>query len=246
MKALILAAGYATRLYPLTKDKAKALLPIGDKLMIDYLMDNLATIKEIDKAYIVTNHRFAGQFAEWAENRADKHIAIDVVDDGTSTNETRLGAIGDMQFAIEQFGIDDDLLVAACDNFFTFGLEEYGEMFKKYGDDLVMAKTMPDYEERKRFAIAEVDDEYKIVSLEEKPQQPKSDLAVYAVYLYRRDTVKMIKQYLDEGNNPDAPGNFPAWLFHKKPVRVYVFNGECIDIGTVASYDEVCARMTNG
>ena len=243
MKALILAAGYATRLYPLTKDKAKALLPIGGKLMIDYLMDNLATIKEIDKAYIVTNSRFAGQFAEWAEDRTDKRIAVEVVDDGTNTNETRLGAIGDMQFAIEQFGIDDDLLVAASDNFFTFGLEEFGEMFKKYGDDLVMAKAMEDYEERKRFAIAELDADGKIISFEEKPEKPKSDLAVYAVYLYRRDTLKMIKQYLAEGNNPDSPGNFPAWLFTRKPVRVYAFTGECIDIGTVASYEEVCEMM---
>ena len=226
MKAIILAAGYATRMYPLTKDKPKALLPIGGKVMLDYLMDEVATIREIDTVYIVTNSRFAGQFSAWAEEAAARYprLKLDVLDDGTDSNENRLGAVGDIRFVLDHRPVDDDLLVAASDNFFTFPL-------KNMVDDL------------KRFALATLDENARVTALVEKPQQPPTDVGIYALYLYKRETVPLIYQYLDEGNPPDAPGHFPEWLYRRKEVGVYLFEGECIDIGTPQAYKEVCERF---
>jgi glucose-1-phosphate thymidylyltransferase len=236
MKAIVLAAGYAMRLYPLTKDRPKALLEIGGRYMLDYLMDEIASIPEIDEAILVTNSRFSGQFADWAAGRSDLRLPIRVLDDGTDTNENRLGAIGDMQFALNQTGIDDDLLVAAADNLFTFRLNEFVESFRKSGKDTLLAKAMGDTEELKRFAIATLDENGRVTGLVEKPEHPPTDIAVYALYIYRRDTLPLVRKYLEEGNNPDAPGHFPEWLYKRRDVRAYLFDGDCVDIGTPEAY----------
>lgn len=240
MKAIVLAAGYATRLYPLTKDKPKALLDIGGRKMLDYLMDNISSMGCVDEAVIITNHRFAAQFEEWSAKRSEYGFKITVIDDMTTDNDNRLGAIGDIRFAIEHAGIDDDVLVAASDNFFTFGLDELTAEFRRHGCDTIMAKRLGDSEDCTRFAIASLDAQGRVVDLEEKPRKPKSDLAVFALYIYRRDTLPMITQYLDEGNNPDSPGHFPEWLYKRRDVRAYVFEGECVDIGTHEAYSEIC------
>jgi len=243
VKALILAAGYATRLYPLTKDMPKALLPIGGRAMLDYLMDGIVSIPEIDGCVIVTNHRFAEQFRAWANCRSG--IPIEVVDDMTTNNDNRLGAIGDISYAIDRANIDDDVLVAASDNFFTFNLNDYAEAFRQHGRDTLLAGKIDSIEDLRRFAVAVLDENGRVVNLVEKPQDPPSDIAVYALYIYRRDTIPMIKQYLAEGNNPDAPGHFPEWLYKRRDVRAYVFEGECVDIGTVASYNDICEKYSN-
>ena len=247
MKAIILAAGYATRLYPLTKDMPKALLPIAGKAMLDYLFDEITSIHRIDEAVIVSNHRFAAQFEAWAQNAAEKYPALNirVLDDGTTGNDNRLGAIGDMQYAVTHADIDDDVLVAASDNLFSFRLADFVEDYASHGFDTILAQPMEDYETRKRFAIATLDSQNRVLSLVEKPQEPQSDIAVYGLYIYRRDTVPLIAQYLREGNNPDAPGHFPEWLFRRKEVRAYLFTGSCVDIGTVESYHAVCAEYEN-
>ena len=245
MKAIILAAGYATRLYPLTKDKPKALLDIGSKKMIDYLMDNISDVEIIDEVIIVTNHCFAKQFEAWAAQRSTEKLPIKVIDDMTTSNENRLGAIGDMQFAIEQANIDDDILVAASDNFFTFGLDGLVGEFLNHHCDTIMAKHIGDINECRRFAIAQLDANDRVISLVEKPSEPQTDLAVFALYIYRKDTLALIKQYLDEGNNPDAPGHFPEWLYKRREVRAYVFSGECIDIGTPETYAQICKEYEN-
>lgn len=239
MKAIVLAAGYATRLYPLTKDKPKALLDIGGRKMLDYLMDNIASAGCVDEVVIITNHRFAGQFEDWATERLEYGMRITVIDDMTTDNDNRLGAIGDIQYAIERAEIDDDVLIAASDNFFTFGLDGVMSEFRRHGRDTIMAKHVGNTEDCTRFAIAEVDAEGRVVDLEEKPRNPKSDLAVFALYVYRRDTLPMIKQYLDEGNNPDSPGHFPEWLYRRREVRAHVFEGECVDIGTHEALAEI-------
>ena len=239
MKAIILAAGYATRLYPLTLHTPKALLPINQKAIIDYIVEELNTIQEIDAIYDVTNHRFADDFTTWAKTAPGK-TPIEVIDDGTTDDTNKKGAVGDIGFVIEQKQIDDELLVIAGDNFFTYSLQDYVNYYREKGHDCVCVKKWPNPEELKQFGVALLDADGKVLDIEEKPAQPKSDTAVFATYLYKQDTVPLFAEYLAAGNNPDAPGNFPAWLYRRKDVYAYTFSGECYDIGTPESYREVC------
>ena len=244
MKAIILAAGYATRLYPLTENMPKALLPIGNKPMLNYLVDQLATLKGLTEVHIVTNHRFAKHFEDWCA--AQKYaLKFFVWDDGTTNNDNRLGAVGDIKYVLDHADIDDDVLVAASDNFFTFPLTLFEDYFNEYKCDTLLAGYMESIEERRRFAIATFDEEGYVNMLVEKPKDPPSDMAVYALYIYRKDTLPLIGKYIAEGNNPDAPGHFPEWLVKRgRKVRAYRFEGECIDIGTVESYREICERFS--
>lgn len=243
MKAIILAAGYATRLYPLTINTPKALLPIAGRTIMDRLIDELYTIPEIDHIHIVTNHRFATAFEEW-KNAEERKVPVTVWDDGTTDNANRLGAIGDVAFVLKNTEIDDDLLIAASDNLFTFPLKNFTDDFHRHGCDCLLGTKIDRIEDLRRFAVATLAPNGQVLSLVEKPAEPQSNIGIFAIYCYRRDTVPMILDYLEEGNNPDAPGHFPEWLYKKKDVRVYSFEGECIDIGTVDSYNEVCERWT--
>lgn len=245
MKAIILAAGYATRLYPLTRDKAKALLPIGGKPMIDYIVEQMDTVAELDEIYVVTNSRFAAQFREWA-GQAENRVPISVLDDGTTSDENRRGAIGDISFVIAEKQIADELMVVAGDNFFTYSLRDYVAFFHEKGRDCVCVKEWADEKTLSQFGIALLDQDGRVLDIEEKPKKPKSNMAVFAAYLYRRDTVPLFAEYLAAGNKPDAPGNFPAWLYRRKEVYAYAFEGECYDIGTPESYQEVQRLMEEG
>ena len=244
MKAILLAAGYATRLYPLTENFPKALLPIGGRPIADYILDQIDALPDVDQIYVLSNHKYAGAFADWAKDHALKH-KLTVVDDGTANAETRLGAIGDIWFAIEKMHIDDDLLVVAGDNYFTYSLADYEAFFRQKQADCVCVQELPPEENPSRFGIALVDGDGRVTEFEEKPAQPKSRLAVYATYFYQKSTLPRIGQYLAEGNNPDAPGQFPAWLCHKKPVYAYAIDGVCYDIGTHESLQAV-DRMLGG
>lgn len=237
MKALILVAGYATRLYPLTLNTPKPLLEVGGKKIINYIVEQINTVADIDEIYVVSNHKFAEHFEKWARE-LNNPIPISVLDDGTSTEETRRGAIGDIKFTIDEKGIDDDLMIIAGDTLFTFALKEYFDFFKAKQDDCVVVREFNDPERLKQFGVVLVDENGVIVNFEEKPAQPKSNLVAFAAYIYKRDTVPMISTYLKEGNKPDAPGNFLAWLYTRKPVYAYVMNGECYDIGTHKSLEE--------
>lgn len=238
MKALILAAGYATRLYPLTLDKPKALLPIAGKPILDYIVDQIETISEIDELIVVSNHKFYPHFTKWSEGRKSR-LNLVVLNDNTTDDTNKLGAIGDINYAIEKLGIDDDLLVMAGDNIFTFALKDYYNAFKQRDCDMILVKEIDSINDLRRMANVETDGLGLVVGMVEKPQNPKTNLAAFASYIYKKDTVPMIKQYLDEGNNPDAPGFFPSWLYKQKSVYAYKFEGECYDIGTPESYKEV-------
>ena len=229
----------ATRLYPLTKDTPKPLLKVGDKAIIDYIVDEINTIDEIDEIYVVTNHKFAGHFEKWAKEK-NNIKNIKALDDGTMTEETRRGAIGDILYTIEEEKIDDELMIIAGDNLFTYSLREYCDYYKEKNDDCVCVKQFDDTEMIKQLGVVVLDENNRITNFEEKPSEPKSNKAAFATYIYKRDTVKLFDTYLKEGNKPDAPGNFLAWLCGKKDVYAYVMNGECYDIGTHKSYDEVC------
>ena len=250
MKALILAAGYATRLYPLTENMPKALLPIGGRPMLNYLCDALASVDGLTEIHLVTNHKFSDQFDQWARAARGEYPGLEFIvwDDGTTSDQDKLGAVGDIQHVIGRAGLDDDLLIAASDNFFTFPLRLFVEDFRRHGRDAVLsARFKPeDRHMLTRFAVATLDEEGRVLSMVEKPQTPPTDIGVYALYIYRRDTLPLFREYLNSGASPDAPGHFPEWLCRRKELRAYLFQGECIDIGTPASYEEVCSRMERG
>ena len=238
MKALILVAGYATRLYPLTINTPKPLLEVGGKPIINYIVEEINTVEAVDEIYVVSNHKFAGHFETWAA-QLNNPVPISVLDDGTSTEETRRGAIGDIQFTIDEKKIDDDLMIIAGDTLFTFALKEYYEYFKAKQDDCVVVREFNDVERLKKMGVVKLGENDIITSFEEKPAEPKSNKVAFAAYIYRRDTVPKIKTYLEEGNKPDAPGNFLAWLYTRKPVFAWVMNGDCYNIGTHKSLEEV-------
>jgi glucose-1-phosphate thymidylyltransferase len=221
VKALILAAGYATRLRPLTDDMPKQLLPVGGRPIVDWILDKIREAG-IDDVHLVTNARFAPLFADWA---ATRHVTIH--DDGTTSNDTRLGAIGDMQFV----ALDDDLLVIAGDNLFDFALGDYVAFWRTKGGSAVAVYDVRDRELAKKYGIVAVDEHDRIVEFVEKPDDPPSTLAATATYLYRRDHLNMVGEYLERGNNPDQPGNFVAWLHRREPVYAYRFSGGWYDIG---------------
>jgi len=232
MKSIILAAGYATRLAPLTDRRPKPLLPIVGRPMIDYVCDKIDEVDEVDAIHVVTNRRFAGAFGAWAGGRAGRHPVM-VHDDGTSSNEDRLGAIGDIQFTIDRAGLaGEDLLVVAGDNLFDFSLIDYAAFWRQKHDGSAIALyRCPDRELVKQYSIVGLDENERVTSFIEKPAEPTTDLVAIATYLYRREHVALIGRYLAEGNSKDQPGNLVAWLHRRAPVYGYRFAGDWFDIG---------------
>lgn len=239
MQCILLAAGYATRLYPLTKDRPKSLLPIGNSNIMEFIVKKIEQVAAVDQIIIVTNDRFKAQFEGWALNYLSSK-QITVLSDGTTTNENRLGAIADIQFAIDTAGINGDILVMAGDNLFDFSLVDFVAFFNNAGGDCITAHELSDMAALKRTGVIEVDSSRKVISFEEKPPQPKSNLAVPPFYIYKQATLSLVKKYLDQGNNPDAPGNFIPWLIRHQPVYAFKFTGKRYDIGNLASYEEAC------
>jgi glucose-1-phosphate thymidylyltransferase len=229
MKVIVLAAGYATRLRPLTETIKKELLPVGGRPIIDWIVDRIENVAEIDEIHVVTNHRFAGDLQAWAEQRG----GITVHDDGTTSNEDRLGAIGDLRLSIEQGRLQgDDLLVIAGDNLFDYSLADYVGWWRGKGTaSAVAVRRIPDRELIKQYGVIAVDDEDRIVSFVEKPEDPRSDLAATATYIFHREHAPRVQEYLEGGNSPDQPGRFVAWLASREPVYGYPFEGLWMDIG---------------
>ena len=246
MIAILLAAGYATRLYPLTKDKPKSLLPLGSKLIIDYIMDEIDKLPDLNRVILVTNSRFAGQFEDWASScdRSGK-APISVLDDGTTNNDNRLGAIGDIIFTIKKENIDEDLAIFAGDNIFTYSLTDMYAFFKEKNAPTLIAINVPDVEQRRKLAIAEIAEDGQVLDMVEKPSEPKTEWGIYAAYFYGREIIPLFDRYIAEGNPSDAPGNFPSWLYKIMPVYAYKGEGECIDIGTPENYAQTCEEYKN-
>jgi glucose-1-phosphate thymidylyltransferase len=227
VKAVILAAGYATRLYPLTLDKPKHLLEVGGRPILDLLLDRLP-LEEVDRVYVVTNAKFAPRFREWAESHP---AGIEVIDDGTTSEDDRLGAIGDLQLAIST-GIDDDLLVAAGDSLFSERLDGFVRFARERGAPTIAAYDVGDLEEIRRLSALEVDEGSRVVSFQEKPHRPTSTLAGIALYFLPRSTLPLVAEYLEEGNNPDQPGRLLEWLQGRMDVYAWPVPGRWFDIGT--------------
>ena len=237
MKCVILAAGYATRLYPLTENFPKPLLEVAGKPILDWLIDDMAGTGMVEEYIVISNHKFAHIFEEWAAKKSD--VTIRVIDDGTTSNETRLGAVKDIQFAIEQLQLDDDLLVMAGDNLLDFSLGE----FMRYGKEKNATCVMRYYEASEarlhKTGVIEIDANDGILSFEEKPAQPKSHWCVPAFYYYTREDSRLIKKGIESGCGTDAPGSFIAWLCGQTKVYAWEMPGRRYDIGNLESYEEV-------
>jgi glucose-1-phosphate thymidylyltransferase len=230
VKALLLAAGYATRLRPLTDDLAKPLLPVGGRPMIDWILDRLEELDELEEIHVVTNSRYAGVVERWA---ADLPRRVEVHDDGTTSNEDRLGALGDVQFAVNRGHLGGDaLLVIAADNLFEFSLRGYVDFWRQKGSaSAVAVHRLADRSLARLYGVVELDAEDCVVSLEEKPDEPRSDLVSTATYLFGREHLTLLERYLAEGNPPDPPGRFLVWLHQREPIYGYQFSESWLDIG---------------
>ena len=241
MKAIILCAGYATRLYPLTKNFPKALLPIEEnKPIINYILEQFESIEAISDVYIVTNSKFYSFFTEWEKNfRQNFKKSIMIINNGTKEEEDRLGAIGDINFVINDKNIKQDTVIIAGDNFFDFYLKDVYNFFENNKKDTVCTMKVLEKEKLKSMGVAEINENGKITSLIEKPENPQTNDAVFAIYFYKKETINLFSKYLEEGNPRDAPGHFLSWLYKRKDVLAYSIKGNCYDIGTIKSYEQV-------
>src|SRR4051794_23895458 len=230
MQAVILAAGYATRLYPLTLDRPKALLPVGGRPMVEHLLLRLAEVEELDAIHLVTNSKFADTFRDWAAEWDGPEVAI--VDDGTADEETKLGAIGDLDLTIREAAIDDDLIVLAGDNLFSESLAPFGRFAREKNAPVLGVYDVGDLEAIRRYNAIELDTEDRLTFFEEKPEQPRSTLTGIALYFYPRESLGLVREYLDAGNNPDQPGRFVQWLYPRTSVYAWRVPGHWYDIGS--------------
>ena len=236
MKCLILAAGYATRLYPLTENFPKPLLEVGSKTILDWLVDDIDTLGAVDEYVVISNHKFARHFEEWAATRSEK---ITVVDDNTSTNETRLGAVRDIQFAIDKLNLDDDMLVIAGDNLLDFSLTHFIRYAQSKNASCIMRYYEPKFDRLLKCGVVEIDGNDKILSMTEKSPTPKTHWCCPPFYFYKKADAKLIKAGIEAGCGVDAPGSFAAWLSEKTDVYAYEMPGRRYDIGNLESYEKV-------
>jgi glucose-1-phosphate thymidylyltransferase len=237
MKCVILAAGYATRLYPLTENLPKSLLVVAGKTILEHILAKVEEVPEVDEVLLVSNAKFARQFTDFLAKYKGK-TPISVLDDGTCDNEHRLGAIADLALAIERAKIDDDVMVLAGDNLFDFSLKDFTSFFHHVQTDCITTHYEENLEALKKTGVAELNSKNQVLSFEEKPITPRSNNAVPPFYIYTKETIKLVQQFLNTGLSTDAPGQFVAWLVKKKPVYAYQFKGKRYDIGSLDSYAE--------
>lgn len=236
MKCLILAAGYATRLYPLTENFPKPLLKVGDKTILDRLIDDIDSARVVDEYIVISNHKFAHHFENWACEKTQK---ITVVDDGTESNETRLGAVKDIQFAIDALSLDSDMLVIAGDNLLDFSLTRFIDYAKGKKTSCIMRYYEPDMNRLKKCGVVTTDENDLILNMEEKPLEPKSNWCCPPFYYYTKEDSKLVRRGIESGCKTDAPGSYIAWLCTKTPVHAMEMPGKRYDIGNLESYAKV-------
>jgi glucose-1-phosphate thymidylyltransferase len=240
VKLIVLAAGYATRLHPLTQNHPKPLLPVAGKPMMEHVLDNLMPIDEIDEIYVVTNAKFADHFGAWTSDYkiGDKVRPITIINDGSTDDSNRLGAIGDLNLVLNEAHIDDDIIVVGGDNLFSHSLKEFGEYCRRRNAPVTGVYDVGDLEEIKRYNSIEIDDHDRIIFFEEKPSAPKSTLTGIALYYYPRTVLSLIRQYIAEGNNPDQPGRLVQWMYPRTPFYVWRVPGIWFDVGAKETLEE--------
>lgn len=239
MKCLILAAGYATRLYPLTENFPKPLLTVGEKTILDHLVDDIDASGEIDEYVVISNHKYACHFDDWAKTKKQK---ITVVDDGTDTNETRLGAVKDILFAIEKLGLDSDMLVIAGDNVLDFSLTKFISYAKEKNTSCIMRYFEPDHKKLVKCGVVTIDGNDRVLGMTEKSPTPATNWCCPPFYYYTKDDAKLVEAGINEGCGTDAPGSFIAWLCGKNAVHAMEMPGSRYDIGNLESYERVKAE----
>jgi glucose-1-phosphate thymidylyltransferase len=240
MKVIILAAGYATRLYPLTLTRPKPLLPVAGQPMVEYVLDNLAPIGGIDRIYVVTNAKFAGHFQSWSDQyRASKSkLEFTIVNDGSTDDSNKLGAIGDIHYVLTTQAVDDDIIVVAGDNLFSEKLSGFGQFCREKNAPVVAVYDVKDLEQVKKYNAITLADDGRITFFEEKPSHPVNTLSAIALYYYPKSVLPLIRQYVAEGNNPDQPGRLIQWLFPRTPVYTWTVPGLWYDIGSKETLEE--------
>lgn len=247
MKALILAAGYGTRLYPLTRDRPKPLLPVGGRPLLDRLVGNLDRVASLRETLVVVNDRFEADFRRWAERvRPELEAELRVLSDGTAEPGERLGAVGDAAYALGRWDPDDDLILAAGDNVFEFEIAEMARAADRApsASAVVAVEHRPDAEGLERSGVASVDPEGRVREFVEKPERPPGRTAVAPLHLYRRQTLPLFARYVEGGGETDAPGHFLEWLVPRREVRAWTMPGPRHDIGTPEAYDETRRRFS--
>ncbi len=246
MKAILLCAGYATRLYPLTKNQPKALLPIKNKPLINYIAEKIEKCEEIDEIFIITNEKFYMNFVWWLKNNNEKFSKkIEILNDNTISNEDRLGGIGDLWYAVEKKKINDDIMVVLGDNLFTFDLNKIIDFFSEKKATVLGLYDVKNLEDAKRFGIVSIDENNKIIDFQEKPENPKSTLASIGIYFYTKEDLKQLEKYMKTDNQKDCPGYFPEYLRKNQNIYAIKLDGIWFDIGTKQSYEEV-NKIWNG
>jgi glucose-1-phosphate thymidylyltransferase len=247
MKVIILAAGYATRLYPLTLTQPKPLLPVAGQPMIEYVLDNLAPIGALDRIYVVTNAKFAQPFQQWADSyRATKsRLEFTIVNDGSTDDTNKLGAIGDLNLVLKQERVDDDVIVVAGDNLFSQPLGDFGRVCREKRAPILALYDVGDLEQIKKYNAITIDGDGRITFFEEKPKKPTSTLTGIALYFYPKSTLPLIHQYVAEGNNPDQPGRLVQWLYSRVPFYTWKVPGLWFDIGSKETLEEANRIFAN-
>ena len=237
MKNIVIAAGYATRLGELTRNFPKPLLKIGRSTILGRMLDDIDTIPEIDEHIIITNHRFADIFRQWAAEQAYTK-PITIVDDGTETNETRLGAVCDLLYAMDQLAIDDDMLVVAADNLLFFSFREFVDFANEKGTSCIMCHEQPDIEKLRRTGVIVVDDQMRVLNMEEKPEHPKSNWAVPPFYIYKKQDLAIVRGCVADGCGKDAPGNLAHYMVEHTVMHAWPMSAGRFDIGSLDTYYE--------
>ena len=239
MKCLILAAGYATRLYPLTENFPKPLLTVGEKTILDHLVDDIDLSGAIDEYVVISNHKYACHFEDWAKTKTQK---VTVVDDGTDTNETRLGAVKDIQFAIDSLDIDSDMLVIAGDNVLDFSLTKFISYAKEKNTSCIMRYFEPEHKKLVKCGVVTTDENDRVLRMTEKSPTPETNWCCPPFYYYTKEDAGLVETGIAEGCGTDAPGSYIAWLCGKTDVHAMEMPGSRYDIGNLESYEKVKAE----
>ena len=241
MKNIVIAAGYATRLGELTKNFPKPLLKIGNSTILGRMLDDIDTIDDIKEHVIVTNHKFAPIFEQWA---AEQHYSkpITIIDDGTTANDNRLGAVCDLLYAMDKYGIDDDMLVVAADNLLFFSFQEFVDFAKEKGTSCIMCHEQPSIEKLQRTGVVELDENWRVLGMEEKPQVPKSHWAVPPFYIYLQKDLDLVRHSVENGCGKDAPGNLAHYMVEHTVMHAWPMSAGRFDIGSLDTYYEAVEK----
>ena len=242
MKCVLLAAGYATRMYPLTENFPKPLLEVGGKTILDWIVDDLASGGKIDSYVVISNHKFLPHFEKWVALKRSQGFTMELLDDGSTDNDNRLGAVKDIEFAIDALKLDDDLLVLAGDNVMDFSFNSFITYFEEKQTTCIMRYRVPGLKGPCKFGVATVDSSGRVLNMIEKPQVPESEWAVPPFYIYKRSDLNLFAKGIASGCKTDAPGSFIEWLCKQTVVHAFEMPGQRFDVGSIDGYEKIRAE----